>query len=121
MVASDVQTSRRNDRVDPASVLLFGDRLVLGYSTANRRLFHIGASACHLRYDAGRTRNVDLVDCQTAGEFLGCDEFRNFSNVLRLIRALPALARQRIESVALLYLPAQSLHPRNGAHPIRAL
>ena len=58
---------------------------------------------------------------QAARELRGGHEFRDISDVLRLLGAIPALAHQGIEPAALRDLPPQPVHPRRRTHPLRAL
>ena len=72
-------------------------------------------------HDAGRARAAALVHHPAAREFRGGDELRDLPDVLRLLGALPALARQGRESVALVCLRDQPIHTRGRADPVCAL
>ena len=73
------------------------------------------------RADVRRARHAAVLADQAAREFRRRDEFRHLPDVLRLFRALSAVARAGVEPLALLRLPGQSLHPCGGADPLRLL
>ena len=53
--------------------------------------------------------------------FAGRDEFRHLPDVLRLLRPLPAVARQGEQPDAVVDLPDQPVHQRHGTDPFRAV
>ena len=56
-----------------------------------------------------------------AREFRRRDELRDLPDVLRLVRAVPAVAGAAVEPRRLHHLPAQSVHLCRGTDPLRAL
>ena len=86
------------------------------------RLAHGAAGADHVRADAGIALAVSLGAHQAGREFRRRHELRDVPDVLLLLGALSAVeaARGRL-GIALLRLAGQSVHPRGGADPLRAL
>ena len=82
---------------------------------------HRDPGARALRPHARRARHAALVAHQAAREFRRRDEFRHLPDVLRLLGALSAVAREGVEPMALLRLRCESLHPRGRADPLRFL
>src|SRR5262249_11524598 len=70
---------------------------------------------------AGRAGHADVVGQQATRKFRRRDEFRDLPDVLRVIRALSAVAREGSQSSALLCVRAQSIHPCGRARPLRTL
>ncbi len=72
-------------------------------------------------HDARRARDAAVLGHQAAREFRRRDEFRDLSDVLRFLGAVPAVAGAAVEPGRLHHLPAQSVHLRRGADPLRAV
>src|SRR5262249_37486251 len=70
---------------------------------------------------AGRAGHVDVVGQEATRKFRRRDEFRDLPDVLRVIRALSAVAREGSKSSALLCVRAQSIHPCGRARPLCTL
>ena len=83
---------RRHRRVASAGLHLSGDCLVLGDRAAADRLPDGVAGVGAVGPDARRARHADVVGHQAAREFCRRDELRDLPDVLRLLRALSAVA-----------------------------
>src|SRR6478735_6311896 len=121
MVSAVLQASGRNRGLAASGVCLPADRLVLGYCAAASRLFHRAAGAGAVGPDAWRFGDADLLGHQAAREFRGRDELCHFSDVLRFLGALSAVAHPGKQPDALLCLPVQSVHACRGADPFCAI
>ena len=71
--------------------------------------------------DARRARHGAVVADQAARELRRRDELRDLPDVLRLLRALSALAGAGGKPVACDGVRAEPVHPRGRAHPLRLL
>ncbi|KAH2820938.1 hypothetical protein KXV85_002967, partial [Aspergillus fumigatus] len=108
-------------RVAAPGLCVPADRLVLGHHPIDMGLSHGAAGPDPVRPDAGLARHADLLRHQAAGEFRRRHELRDLPDVLRLLRALPALARTGGQPVFVLSLRSQSLHPCGRTDPLRAV
>src|ERR1700730_15316374 len=94
LVFIDGEIARRGRPLGGAGLCLSGDCLALGHRPAVVRLHHGAAGADPGGADDGGARAAAVLGDPAAGEFRQRDELRYLSDVLRLLRTLPAVARQ---------------------------
>src|ERR1700750_3385898 len=114
MVSFVLQASRGNRGLAAPGLCLSADRVVLGYRAAPARLSHGPARAGPVGPDARRAGDADLVRHQATRKLCRRDELCYFPDVLRLVRALSAMACPGEQPDALLCLPVQSIHACRG-------
>src|SRR5690606_38748612 len=100
LVPAPVEAVRRRGGVAAAGLRLLARCLFLGDRAAALRLPHRAAGADPLGLDAGLARALHLLDHSPTGELRGRDELRDLPDVLRVLRALPAVAHPRVERAA---------------------
>src|ERR1700730_2586341 len=104
LVFIDGEIARRGRPLGAAGLCLSGDCLALGHRPAVVRLHHGAAGADPGGADDGGYRAAAVLGDPAAGDFRQRDELRYLSDVLRLLRTLPAVARQGGKPLGLLCL-----------------
>ena len=121
LVPADRQTAGKHRGVDRAGLRLSGRRLVLGRRAAGLGLSRRASRARADRHDARLARDAAVLGHSPAREFRRRDELRDLPDVLRLVRAVPAVAGAAVEPGRLHDLPAQSVHLCRRTDPLRAV
>src|SRR5262245_18430816 len=121
MVPPLVEARGRHGGIVAAGLYVPRHRVALGDRGPVPGVYCGFAGSCSVGPDAGRLGHADVVGQQATRKFRGRDEFRDLPDVLRVIRALSAVAREGIKPPALLCLRAQSIHPCGRARPLCAL
>ena len=116
---ADLPPDGRRHRGTASSLCLPGLRLVMGRAATGLRLSHRAAGGRSGGPDARRARPAALLAGRATRELRGRDELRDFPRVLRLDRALSAVAPGRRQCGAGRGCPAEPLQPRRGAGPLR--
>src|SRR5262249_200433 len=122
LVSLDLEADRRNAGLDPSGLYLPRHCLALGdRAAALYRISDGAARADRVRPDVRGARNASVLADQAARKFRGHYELRHFSDVLRVLRALPALEGAGIERTSVPDLQAQPFHLRCRIDPLCAL
>ena len=106
--------------VDPAGLCLSGDRLALGHRSSRSGATSPCCPALALDgHDAGLARHAAVLGDPAARELRRRDELRDLPDVLRLVRAVSAVAGAAVEPGRLSTSAAESVHLCGRADPLR--